>query len=115
MAEKKKTRVGILQRKVNGAIKPDVEAEGTENNEQVPVSTPTERARPATSQAKKLRPNQTGSIKVPYEVKTDLTVVKNIEKLKFDYETIQFLIDSYVNTLSPQDQRRYTMLRENMQ
>ncbi|MFT8728363.1 MAG: hypothetical protein ABF756_10230 [Liquorilactobacillus ghanensis] len=53
-------------------------------------------------------------IKVSDDIKRDLDIIKSIHKIKFDYESIQFLIDSYSNSLSPEDQRRFTVLRENL-
>jgi len=35
-----------------------------------------------------------------------------MEKIKFDYETIQLLVDTYKGSLSAEDRRRFTTLKD---
>ena len=37
-----------------------------------------------------------------------------MQKLKYDYEAIQFLIDDFTQSLSPEEKRRYTVLKDNL-
>ncbi|MFT8812025.1 MAG: hypothetical protein ABF855_11090 [Liquorilactobacillus satsumensis] len=56
--------------------------------------------------------NQKKSIKISTETKTQLDILKEIESMKFDYEIIQLLLDSYVNELNPEERSIYeTMLK----
>lgn len=32
------------------------------------------------------------------------------EKVKYDYETIQLLVDSYKNSLSPENKKKYSII-----
>lgn len=92
---------GLLARKVAGAVNANQQFEEVNSENQQPKE-------------KASFKNQKATIKVPGEIKRDLDVIKSIHKIKFDYEAIQFLIDSYSNSLSPEDQRRFTVLRENL-
>ncbi|WP_225419889.1 hypothetical protein [Levilactobacillus cerevisiae] len=58
--------------------------------------------------------NQKKSIKVSAETYKDMNVLKTIEHVSFDYEIIQLLIDQYYKDMTEEQQRRYTVLRENM-
>ncbi len=56
--------------------------------------------------------NQKKSIKVSVETKNQLDILKEIESMKFDYEIIQLILDSFVNELSPDKRSMYeTMLK----
>lgn len=52
--------------------------------------------------------NQKVSIKINKDIKADLDTIKMIQKIKFDYETIQLLVDNYKKYLSSEDRRRYS-------
>ncbi|EOD7438399.1 hypothetical protein ACJQ40_002929 [Enterococcus faecium] len=56
--------------------------------------------------------NQKGSIKVPLSTKAELNALKDINKTKTDYETIQMLIDSFVPTMDTAKQKRFRILTE---
>lgn len=92
---------GLLARKVAGAVNANQQFKEVESETQQPKE-------------KASFKNQKATIKVSDDIKRDLDVIKSIHKIKFDYEAIQFLIDSYSNSLSPEDQRRFTVLRENL-
>lgn len=56
--------------------------------------------------------NQKKSIKVSIETKNQLDVLKQIESMKYDYEIIQLLLDSFVNELQPDQRDMYeTMVK----
>lgn len=91
----------ILQRRVTGAVKPSEEYHATNKDVQKKKS-------PSVPK------NQKKSIKVSAETYKDMTVLKTIEHVSFDYEIIQLLIDQYYKDMTEEQQRRYTVLRENM-
>lgn len=92
----------ILQRKVTGAIKPR-ESYHEEDK-------PKLRGKKLSSEPK----NQKKSIKVSMETYKDMNVLKTIEHVSFDYEIIQLLIDQHYKNMTEEQQRRYTVLRENI-
>ncbi|WP_203664810.1 hypothetical protein [Lacticaseibacillus sp. 53-4] len=96
------TKPNILKRRVNGAVKP---LEGFTDKPE-----PVETVKSKTAEGKR---NQQKSIKISAETYKDLSVLKSMEGIKFDYEAVQMLIDQYVSRLSDSDQRRFTVLREN--
>lgn len=102
---------GLLDRKIQGAIKPEEKfeevASGIGEKENISVE------ENRTARLKKSFKNQKATIKLSSETKKDLDVLKSMEKIKFDYEIIQLLADAYVRNLSTEDQRRFTVLREN--
>lgn len=101
---------GLLDRKIQGAIKPEEKFEEiTNNNEKEVITNEGNKA----ARLKKSFKNQKATIKLSSETKKDLDVLKSMEKIKFDYEIIQLLADAYVRSLSTEDQRRFTVLREN--
>lgn len=118
MAENKSTprKPNLLQRRVSGAVKPR-ESYQEDDTPTVKKSIITDsqsgNAKPATSRKRKLD-NQKKSIKVGAETYKDLSTLKSMEKLKFDYEIIQLLVDEHIQNLSESDSRRYTLLRENL-
>ncbi|WP_054719376.1 hypothetical protein [Lacticaseibacillus manihotivorans] len=57
--------------------------------------------------------NQKRSIKISSETYKDMSVLKTMENIRFDYEIIQMLIDDYQSRMSEADRRRFTVLREN--
>lgn len=92
----------ILQRRVTGAVKPSEEYHETDNA--------TKKENKSSSMPK----NQKKSLKVSAETYKDMKVLKTIEHVSFDYEIIQLLIDQYYKDMTEEQQRRYTVLRENM-
>lgn len=92
----------ILQRRVTGAVKPSEEYHATDNA--------TKKENKSSSMPK----NQKKSLKVSAETYKDMKVLKTIEHVSFDYEIIQLLIDQYYKDMTEEQQRRYTVLRENM-
>ena len=64
------------------------------------------------SKNKKSFVNQKVSIKINDDIKADLDTIKMMEKIKFDYETIQLLVDTYKGSLSAEDRRRFTTLKD---
>lgn len=54
------------------------------------------------------------TIKIAEESYDDLKILKNMEHIKYDYEIVQLFVDSYYNSLSPEDKRRFKVLKENM-
>ncbi len=92
----------ILQRRVTGAVKPSEEYHATNKD--------MKKEKKTSSMPK----NQKKSIKVSAETYKDMNVLKTIEHVSFDYEIIQLLIDQYYKDMTEEQQRRYTVLRENM-
>ncbi|MHA6973950.1 hypothetical protein [Levilactobacillus brevis] len=92
----------ILQRRVTGAVKPSEEYHATDDKDVQKKKSPS------------VPKNQKKSIKVSAETYKDMTVLKTIEHVSFDYEIIQLLIDQYYKDMTAEQQRRYTVLRENM-
>lgn len=95
MASKKPN---ILQRRVTGAVKPTEEYHADKKEKKSPA----------------IPKNQKKSIKVSAETYKDMNVLKTIEQVNFDYEIIQLLIDQYYKDMTTEQQRRYTVLRENI-
>lgn len=56
--------------------------------------------------------NQKISIKIGTDAKADIDTIKVLEKMKFDYETIQLLVDTYKKSLSPEDRKQFNTLRD---
>lgn len=52
------------------------------------------------------------NIKVDTEAKTEIDIIKVVEKVKYDYEAIQLLIDSYKNSLPPIKRKQFDSLLE---
>jgi hypothetical protein len=102
-------RKGLLDRRLEGAVVPEKQF-NEKGLEKVKIPKPSRH----TSGPKKPNQNQQVSIKIPEELKRDLDVLKGMEKIKFDYEVVQLLVDSYTDHLSPEGQRRFTVLRENL-
>jgi len=96
---------GLLDRKINGAV-PAKETFDTTKFEHSDKIT----SRPKSS--KKDFANQKVSIKINTDIKSDIDTIKMMEKIKFDYETIQLLVDSYKSSLSSEDRRRYSTLKD---
>ena len=56
--------------------------------------------------------NQKISIKIGTDAKADIDTIKVLEKMEFDYETIQLLVDTYKKSLSPEDRKQFNTLRD---
>lgn len=56
--------------------------------------------------------NQRVTIKIGKDVKTDLDTIKALEKVKYDYETIQLLVSAYKNSLSPEGRTQFNILHD---
>lgn len=96
---------GLLDRKVNGAVP----AKDTFNeNEFKKNEIPAEVNKPK----KVSNGNQKVSIKINRDIKNDIDTIKMMQKIKFDYETLQLLVDTYKNSLSTEDRRRYNSLKD---
>ena len=118
MAENKSTprKPNLLQRRVSGAVKPreSYQEDDTPTVEKsINTGTQDENNKLVATSKRKLD-NQKKSIKVGSETYKDLATIKSMEKLKFDYEIIQLLVDEHIQGLSDSDSRRYTLLRENL-
>lgn len=89
---------GLLERRVEGAVK----AKEQFNDDTV--------------KPKKVSGyiNQKVSIKIPPETKKNLDVIKTINKIRYDYEAIQMLTDSYYHNLSLEDKKHFDLLKDNM-
>lgn len=37
-----------------------------------------------------------------------------MQRLKFDYEAIQFIVSQYYNTLSTEEKKRFNILKDNL-
>ena len=97
-------RKGLLERRVEGAISPSQKFENNlNNNDEKPKQ-----------KEKHLFKNQKATIKISGEIKKNLEAIKVMQKLKYDYEAIQFLIDDFTQSLSPEEKRRYTVLKDNL-
>lgn len=95
-------RPNILQRRVTGAVKPTEEYHANTHADKKEKKSPA------------IPKNQKKSIKVSAETYKDMNVLKTIEQVNFDYEIIQLLIDQYYKNMTTEQQRRYTVLRENI-
>ncbi|MCL0330671.1 hypothetical protein [Apilactobacillus xinyiensis] len=96
----------ILQRKVNGAIKPKEQYHEEINN--------SESEKQKSKVAKKGPRNQKKSIKISEDAYKDLSVLKNMQHVKFDYEIIQLLFDKFYDDMTEEEKRRFTVIRENI-
>ncbi|WP_353486095.1 hypothetical protein [Apilactobacillus xinyiensis] len=97
----------ILQRKVNGAIKPKEQYHETVNENSSKGSD--------TKKVSKKGPrNQKKSMKISEDAYKDLSVLKNMQHVKFDYEIIQLLFDKFYDDMSEEEKRRFTVIRENI-
>ena len=56
--------------------------------------------------------NKRKTIKVDTEAKIEIDIIKVLEKIKYDYEAIQLLIDSYKNSLPPIKREQFASLLE---
>lgn len=97
-------RKGLLERRVEGAISPNQKFENNLNNND-------EKSK---QKSKHLYKNQKATIKISGEIKKNLEAIKVMQKLKYDYEAIQFLIDDFTQSLSPEEKRRYSVLKDNL-
>lgn len=52
------------------------------------------------------------NIKVDTDTKTEIDIIKVVERVKYDYEAIQLLIDSYKNSLPPIKRKQFDSLLE---
>ena len=106
---KKKKTPNLLQRRTVGAIKP--REPYVEQNTQ-----PAQQKSSSDLNIQKVtrkQNNQKRSIKISSETYKDMSVLKTMENIRFDYEIIQMLIDDYQSRMSEADRRRFTVLREN--
>ncbi|RZI47850.1 hypothetical protein [Lactococcus kimchii] len=97
-------RKGLLERKVEGAISPNQKFESEANINIV---------KPEKKQKNQFK-NQKVTLKISDDIKTSLEAIKVLQKLKFDYEAIQFLIDDFTQNLSADEKRRYSVLKDNL-
>lgn len=100
---------GYLQRRVSGAVKPEKQYEEKSIE---PTPKPIETKQKQNN--KKVFANQQKSIKIPQETYVELNVLKNMQRLKFDYEAIQFIVSQYYNTLSTEEKKRFNVLKDNL-
>jgi len=96
---------GLLDRKVTGAVPAkDTFNENDFKRNEIPI------------EVKKIKKtnngNQKVSIKINSDIKNDIDTIKMLQKIKFDYETIQLLVDTYKNSLSTEDRRRFNTLKD---
>lgn len=107
MAENKK-KPNLMERRVKGAVAPLNEFNDAEltNSKTVPTA--------SAKSIKKSKANNAKSIKISEETYKDLSVLKNMENINFDYEIIQMLIDQYTEKMTEPEKRRFTVLRENI-
>ena len=61
---------------------------------------------------KKSSADKRKTIKVDTEAKTEIDIIKVLAKIKYDYEAIQLLIDSYKNSLPPIKRKQFDSLLE---
>ena len=61
---------------------------------------------------KKSSADKRKTIKVDTEAKIEIDIIKVLEKIKYDYEAIQLLIDSYKNSLPPIKREQFASLLE---
>ena len=61
---------------------------------------------------KKSSADKRKTIKVDTEAKTEIDIIKVLAKIKYDYEAIQLLIDSYKNLLPPIKREQFASLLE---
>lgn len=61
---------------------------------------------------KKSSADKRKTIKVDTEAKTEIDIIKVLAKIKYDYEAIQLLIDSYKNSLPPIKREQFASLLE---
>lgn len=55
--------------------------------------------------------NQAHQIKLSEQLKSELNAVKAITKMKYDYEVIEMMIDTYVKeAMTPPQRRRFNLL-----
>lgn len=52
------------------------------------------------------------TLKIPEDIKRDLDVIRIMTKKKYDYETIQWLIDFYVQSLGTTEIRKFNGLKD---
>lgn len=97
---------GLLERRVSGAVEPNQKYTGD-------TSTNMEVVQPAVKEKKQFK-NQSYPLKISKELAKSLKAIKVMEKVKFDYEGIEILVDNYVQNLSPEEKRRFSVLKENL-
>lgn len=97
---------GLLERRAAGAIEPNQKYVGES-------TTNIEVMQPANKEKKQFK-NQSYPLKISEELSKSLKAIKVMEKVKFDYEGIEILVDNYVQNLSPEEKRRFSVLKENL-
>ena len=61
---------------------------------------------------KKSNKDDRATIKLPQDIKRQLNIVKQTEQFNYDYEVIQYLIYVYIEHLSPEDRKRFNILKD---
>lgn len=102
-----------------GLIRPNVDTQPTEpaapvTNENVTVraiKTGREDEAKSSRSSKKFK-NQGSQIKMSDGLKEEFNALKQIRKIKFDYDMLGLLIDHYTKDLTPTEKRKFKTLTE---
>ncbi|CAI2676837.1 hypothetical protein [Apilactobacillus kunkeei] len=91
-------KMGLISSRPSGSIKPEPD-----------IKKP-KRLGSELTKKKIGKDNQKHTIKLPDDIFQKLKIVKSINDIKFDYDAIGFLIDSYVENAPKEDEEFYNFM-----
>jgi hypothetical protein len=102
-----------------GLIRPNVDTQPIEpaapvtndNEVKAAIETAPESETKSTRSSKKFK-NQGSQIKMSDGLKEEFNALKQIRKIKFDYDMLGLLIDHYTKDLTPTEKRKFKTLTE---
>lgn len=102
-----------MVKKGKGLIRPNVNIQPEEPADIVSLDQqPAKKESTPENKKKKRFKNQEEQIKCSIATKEEFTALKTIRKIRFDYEMLDILIDSYVNDLSSVEKRKFKALTD---
>lgn len=96
-------KIGLISNRGAGSIKPSPALKEKESKTQLKPK----------KQSKGLK-NQKHTIKLPDDIFNKLKIIKSINGIKFDYDVINLLIDSYVENAPKEDAEFYRYMTNKM-
>ncbi|UQS85804.1 hypothetical protein MOO46_07370 (plasmid) [Apilactobacillus apisilvae] len=96
---------GMLSNRKRGNYEPRTSFDESKEKEQEKLKNKGPKPKNSFNQQKK-------NIKVSADIKDEIDAIKKINSLHYDYETIQFIIDKYLDNETESNKRRFKMYTE---
>ncbi len=102
---------GFLARKLQGQV-PVSNAASSHNTTPKPQEKTKKKSKNSRGQKQTPTKDERATVKIPQNIKQELNIVKQTEQFNYDYEVIQYLVDVYIEHLSPEDRKRFNILKD---